>query len=270
MSARRLYAAGLAALLAAGAASAGERVLRVCADPNNLPFSNRGGEGFENTLAHWLAQDLNARLDTTWWAQRRGFVRHTLNEGKCDLVMGVPAGYERTLNTRPYYRSGFVLLSRAERGLHIDSLDDPRLRTLKIGIHVAGPEQLPPPAIALARRGITDNIVGYPIYGDYAKPNPPLALVDAVRRGEIDAAIIWGPLGGFGRLAVGPELAMQALPKAASDPPFTYAMAIGVRKDDRALAAELDRALERRRPLIRELLRAYGIPDMPPDPKEEP
>lgn len=257
------------ALSMANAALAGDRVLRVCADPNNLPFSNQAGEGFENKLAQWMAQDLGARVETTWWAQRRGFLKNTLAAGKCDLVLGAPAGDSRILSTHPYYRSTFVLLSRAGRGLHIDSLDDPRLRRLKIGIHVAGQTQLSPPAIALAQRGIVANVVGYPIYGDYATPNPPLALVDAVARGNVDAAIIWGPFGGFGALISTQRLAIQRLPGDVGSPPFSYAMAISVRRGDKALAQQLDRALARRRPQIRELLAAYGIPELPLDAPEE-
>lgn len=250
------------ALCLSTAAQAGDRVLRVCADPNNLPFSNQAGEGFENTLAQWIAQDLGARVETTWWAQRRGFVKNTLGAGKCDLVMGMPAGDERTVSTQPYYRSAFVLLSRADHELTIDSLDDPRLKTLRIGIHVAGPQQLSPPAMALARRGIVANVVGYPIYGDYSTPNPPLDLVNAVARGDVDAAIIWGPFGGFGALHSDQPLVIQRLPDDAGGPPFSYAMAISVRREDKALAQQLDRVLDQRRQQIRELLAAYGIPDL--------
>src|SRR5690349_16835567 len=113
-------------------------VLRVCADPNNLPLSNQRGEGFENKLAELLAQDLGERVEYTWWAQRRGFFRNTLKAGMCDLVIGVPAGFEMASTTRPYYRSTYVFVSRKDRHLNIASLDDPALRKLKIGVQMIG------------------------------------------------------------------------------------------------------------------------------------
>src|SRR4051812_33060929 len=113
-----------------------ERELRVCADPNNLPFSNERGEGFENKIAELAARELGARLQYTWWAQRRGFVRSTVREGLCDVVVGVPAGFDPLLTTKPYYRSTYVFVSRRARHLALKSLDDPRLAQLRIGIHL--------------------------------------------------------------------------------------------------------------------------------------
>src|SRR5881398_3515326 len=98
--------------------------LRVCADPNNLPFSNDRGEGFENRIATLIARDLGEHVEYTWWAQRRGFVRNTLNTGSCDVILGVPAGYGMVRTTRPYYRSTYVFVTRRDRGLHITYLDD--------------------------------------------------------------------------------------------------------------------------------------------------
>lgn len=237
-------------------------VLRVCADPNNLPFSNAQGEGFENHLAVMAAQALHRRLETVWWAQRRGFVRNTLNAGRCDVVMGVPAGYGLTRTTQPYYRSGFVLVSRAAAPVHIDSFDDPQLRRLRIGVHLLGPDDMPPPALALARHGITRNVVGYSIYGDYREPNPPLRMIAAVARGDIDAAIAWGPFAGFvAQREHAVPLVWQALPAdGASGLPFSYAIAMGVRKDDVALQRTLDGFLATHAPQIRALLQAYGVP----------
>ena len=239
--------------------TANARVLRVCADPNNLPYSNDRYEGFENRLAEVVARDLNARIEYTWWAQRRGFVRNTLQAGACDLVMGVPVGYELARTTHPYYRSGFVFVTRADRGLALASLDDPQLRSLRIGVHVIGPEQTPPPAQALAQRGIIDNVVGYSIYGDYRDANPPLRLIDAVVRGDIDVAIAWGPFAGFGAQQHKGELRIDPLPESDALP-MRFSIAMGVRKSDAALAAELNRVLEARTPEIRSLLQRYGVP----------
>ena len=110
--------------------------LRVCSDPNNLPFSNARGEGFENRIAELLARDLGTHVAYTWWAQRRGFLRNTLNAGACDVVIGYPADAEMAQTTAPYYRSSYMFVTR--RGLRIDSLDDPRLQTLRVGVQLIG------------------------------------------------------------------------------------------------------------------------------------
>jgi len=237
-------------------------VLRVCADPNNLPYSNEALEGFENRLAQTVASDMHAKVEYTWWAQRRGFVRNTLQANKCDVVLGVPAGYELTRTTRPYYRSGYVFVTRVDSALEIASLDDALLRRLRIGVHVIGPEQTPPPARALAARGIIENVAGYSVFGDYREPNPPLRLIDAVMRGDIDVAIAWGPFAGYsarqhpGALRIVPVAPIAGLP-------VDFSIAMGVRKDDGALQAELDRIIEHRKPEIHALLESYGVPLFP-------
>src|SRR3954471_16871232 len=114
------------------------RVLRVCGDPNNLPFSNDRGEGFENQIANTIARDLNRSLVYYWHPQRRGFLRATLLAGTCDVVIGVPSLLERARVIRPYYRSSYVFVSRHDRRLNITSLDDPRLRSLRIAIPITG------------------------------------------------------------------------------------------------------------------------------------
>jgi mxaJ protein len=251
------------ALVAAASTADTARVLRVCADPNNLPFSNEEGEGFENRLAELVAQDMGARVEYTWWAQRRGFVRNTLRAGDCDVLMGVPTSYELARPTRPYYRSSYVFVTREARGLDIRSFDDPALRDLRIGVHLIGDDYAnAPPAHALSARGMIANVVGYSIYGNYAEPNPPARLVSAVADGEIDVAIVWGPLAGyFARLQpeplvvdpVSPEVDLPFLP-------FVFDIAMGVRRDDAALQERLDRILVRRAAEIDALLDEYGVP----------
>ena len=237
--------------------------LRVCADPNNLPFSNRQREGFENRIATLLADELGAPLEYSWTAEWRGLVRKTLGAGRCDLLMGMPAGAEGVLTTRPYYVSTYVFLSRRDRRLAIRSLDDPQLRRLRIGLHFIGDDYTnPPPAHALGRRHIVDNIVGYSLYGDRARPNPPAELVHAVARGDVDVAIIWGPFAGyFGAREKAP---MTITPvKPAVDPPslrFTFPISVAVRAQDTALRERLDAGLDRLRPEIGRILREYGVP----------
>src|SRR5205807_2334710 len=158
--------------------AAEQRVLRVCADPNNMPFSNDRAEGFENKLAEMIAGKLGAKLQYTWWSERKSFIRNSLDQGRCDVVMGLPAALESITATHPYYRSTYVFVSRRDRKLDITSLDDPRLENWRIGIHVVG-DDYAPPAYVLARRGITANIVGFSLFGEYGEPNPPARIIDA-------------------------------------------------------------------------------------------
>ena len=148
MSFRFSGSLGLAVLLALGVACGGGRrgeaaALGICADPNNLPFSNDRGEGFENKLAELIGRDLGRPIRYTWMPQRRGFVRNTLRAGRCDIIMGVPASFELARPTEPYYRSTYVFVSRRDRHLRLTSLDDPRLKALRIGVHVIGADRRP-------------------------------------------------------------------------------------------------------------------------------
>jgi len=240
-----------------------ERVLRVCADPNNLPFSDSTGAGFENRLASMIASDMNRRVVYTWWAQRRGFVRNTLTARECDVVMGVPADFELTAVTRPYYRSSYVFVSRRDRRLHVRSFDDPRLRRLTIGVQLVGDDYAnAPPAHALARRGVVQNVRGYSVQGDYRLSSPPSRIIEAVARGDIDVAVAWGPLAGY--FASREAVPLDVVPVSPTlDPPalpFTFAIAMGVRRADRALRDTLNTILARRQPSIDSLLTSYGVP----------
>ncbi|WP_336885064.1 substrate-binding domain-containing protein [Candidatus Methylomicrobium oryzae] len=243
-------------------------VLRVCADPNNLPFSNQAGEGFENRLAALLAKSLGMTLDYTWHAQRRGFLRETLNAGLCDVVMGLPSRDDKALTTRPYYRSSYVLVYPTARGYRIRSLDDPKLKRLRIGVHLAG-DKSSPPALALARRGIIDNVVGYSVYGDYGKASPPLQLVDGVAQGDIDVAVAWGPAAGYfaGKTPAGLTLVPLADDRR-NKLPFVFSISLGVRKSDKLLKSRLDAALDRNRDAIAALLDGYHVPRT--DPRHKP
>ena len=262
-----------AAMLAAGAcvvagaawparSHVGVGTLRVCADPNNLPFSNARREGFENRIASRIAADLGERVEYTWWAQRRGFVRNTLNAGKCDVILGVPAQYEMVRTTRPYYRSTYVFVTRRDRDLHITSLDDPALRTLRVGVHLIGDDYANTPAAhSLARRGMIANIKGYTLYGDYSKPNPPARLIEAVANKEVDVAVAWGPLAGyFAKRSPVPLDIVPVTPSRDGALSYVFDIAMGVRRADSARAAALDAELARRRPEIERILGEYGVP----------
>jgi mxaJ protein len=246
-------------LLALGSV-AGARELRVCADPNNLPFSNDRLEGFENKIAGLIAQELDAGAHYTWWAQRRGFIRNTLDAGSCDVIAGT-VGLAMLRSTAAYYRSSYVFVTRADRP-EIAWLDDPALRTLKIGIHLIGDDSVNvPPAHALASRGIVGNVRGYSIYGDYREDSPPARLIEAVAEGEVDVAVAWGPLAGyFATLRTPPLRITPVQPAADGRWPMTYAIAMGVGRGDTALQQELDAALIRRRPEIDAILAQYRVP----------
>jgi len=231
-----------------------------------MPFSNARGEGLENALARLVARDLDADLTYTWLPQRRGFVRSTLAAGRCDVMMEVPVGFSRAATTRPYYRSTYVFVFRADRYRGLRTFDDPRLRGLRIGVQTIGDDYAnSPPAHALARRGIVGNVVGYTVYGDYTRPDPPARIVQAVSAGDVDLAVVWGPLAGY--FARRSPVPLDVVPvRPALDPPalpFVFDIGMGVRRGDQALRARLDDVLARRRLEIEAILDAYGVPRLP-------
>jgi quinoprotein dehydrogenase-associated probable ABC transporter substrate-binding protein len=236
---------------------------RVCADPNNLPFSNQKQEGFENKIAELLAHEFGSPVAYTWWPQRRGFIRNTLNAGLCDVVMGVPASYDPVLTTRPYYRSTYVFVYPQNAGHQIASFDDPLLQRLKIGVHLIGDDYAnSPPAHVLSEKGIVKNVVGYSVFGDYAEDSPPGKIVAAVATGEVDVAIVWGPIAGYFARKQTVPLTLVPVPAEASSPslPLTYSIALGVRRKDTELKAKLDEVLQRQAAEINKILQDYGIP----------
>jgi mxaJ protein len=249
-----------------------QRVLRVAADPNNLPFTNRRGEGFENRVAELLAREMHAKLEYVWHAQRRGFFRETMTQGDCHLALGAPKGFERALTTRPYYRSSYMFVTRQDRGLKVHSLDDPQLRTLKLGVQVIGDDGVnTPPAHALAARGIIDNVAGYSVYGDYSRANPTAVIIEAVANGEVDVAMVWGPLAGY--FAPRQPVKLQLTPiRPEADPSgmrFVFDIGVGVRKDDPALRDEVSRILTRCQREIDSTLDEFGVPRLPLDENQQ-
>ena len=264
MIARHLLLLTLASFAAVAGCSRQEPALfRVCADPNNLPFSNERLEGFENRIAELVAGDLDARVTYTWWAQRRGFLRNTLNAGDCDVVMGLPTRMEMALTTRPYYRSSYVFVTRRDRALDLRSFDDEALRTLRIGVQLVGDDGAnTPPAHALSRRGIVTNVVGYSVYGDYGTANPPARIVRAVAAGEVDVALAWGPMAGYFASRQAVPLQVRPVDTQVDPPgiPLAFDMSMAVRRDSAALRARLDEVLVRRRTEIDAILAEYGVP----------
>ena len=240
--------------------------LRVCADPNNLPFSNRAGQGFENRIAEVLARDLHRDLAYTWWAQRRGFARNTVKADQCDLWVGVAAGVQTLDTTAPYYRSSYVFVSRADRHLDVGSFDDPNLRQMTIGVQMIGNDATnTPPAHALARRGITANVRGFMVYGDYAVAAPEAPIVKAVADGTVDVAVVWGPLAGY--FAKHSNVPLRIAPvEPDSDGaflPMAFDIAVGVRHGNGELKAAIEHTLVQQRAAIDRILDDYGVPRAP-------
>ena len=238
-------------------------VLRVCADPNNLPFSNERGEGFENKIAELLAHEMGERVEYTWWAQRRGFFRNTLRSGVCDVVIGVPSAVEMALTTKPYYRSTYVFLSRKDRKLNVSSFEDPTLKSLKIGVQIIGDDfSNAPPAHALSRRNIVGNVKGFTVYGDYSEPNPTARIVDAVVNRDIDLAIVWGPLAGY--FAKQSRVPLEVVPVSPEidQPflPFVFDISMGVRREDQDLKDQIEQILDSCRAEIDRILEDYKVP----------
>lgn len=235
---------------------------RVCADPNNLPFSNQKGEGFENKIAELIGKHLALPVEYVWFAQRRGFFRNTLREGRCDAVIGAPEKFERADSTAPYYYSSYVFISRKDRKLDISSFDDPRLKSLKIGVQMIGDDALnTPPAHLLADRGIISNVVGYSVYGEYTDPNPPAEIIHAVANKDVDIAIAWGPLAGY--FASREKVPLDTRPVATdlnAKLPTVFGISIAVRYGNDDFKSKLNEILDNDRTDIDQILAEYHVP----------
>jgi mxaJ protein len=256
----------LLALLSGRAQGADAKILRVCADPDNLPFSNQRLEGFENKIAELVARDMGAELSYTWWPHQRGLVRRTLNEDRCDVLIGIPKGYDLVLWTKPYYRTAYVVAYVKHRGPHITSLDDPILRQVKIGVHVNTP-----PHDALAQRGIIgDNVTAYRLFHvPQAQPQEyPSQVLEDLLLGKIDVALIWGPFAGY--FVKQRSAPLELVPLRGSDraTPFAFDISMGVRKRDKALKAELEEILSKDAAAIKTILQDYGVPLLAAEPSD--
>jgi quinoprotein dehydrogenase-associated probable ABC transporter substrate-binding protein len=239
-------------------------VLRVCADPHNLPFSNDKGEGFENKLVEMLAQKLNRKLAYAWYPQSVGFVRNTLGAHRCDVIPGFPQGDELVQSTNPYYRTAYALVVRPGDGFDdIDTLADPRLKTRRIGI-VAGT----PPATYLAVNGLMDRAKPYPLVVDTRVDSSAAAMMADLASREIDVAIMWGPMAGYYARQVNPPMRVRLLTKDTGGPQLAYRIAMGVRATDQNWKRLLNRLIAENRADINLLLIGFGVPLL--DEKDQP
>jgi len=232
--------------------------LRVCAEPNNFPVSDRAGGGFENRIAQLVADDLGLELVTTWHPYWRGFVRKTLGAHRCDVLIGVPSDFDRVLTTQPYYRSHYVFVT-PEGAEPVRGFDDPRLKSERVGLQmIANDVTTTPPGFALAPNGPRPNLIGFSVYEE----RPAAAqIAEAVAKGDVAVGVLWGPQAGYyvenGR---GLQLNPAVAPPYAAMLPFEYGISMGVRKGDIALQALLSGVIERRRADIEQILDEYGVP----------
>jgi quinoprotein dehydrogenase-associated probable ABC transporter substrate-binding protein len=232
------------------------KVLRVCADPRNLPFSNEKGEGFENRIAELLAAKLDKKLAYVWYPQATGFVRNTLGAHRCDLIPGFPQGNELVQSTNPYYRTAYALVIRPGSGLDdLDRLTDPRLKEKRIGI-VAGT----PPATYLAVNGLMPKAKPYPLVIDTRVDSSAQAMMRDLAGGEIDVGVLWGPMAGFYAKQATPPMRVVLLLKETGGPPLAFRIAMGVRAADQNWKRQLNKLIAENQADINRLLREFGVP----------
>jgi quinoprotein dehydrogenase-associated probable ABC transporter substrate-binding protein len=232
------------------------RVLRVCADPANMPFSNEKSEGFENKIADIVADELKLPVEYTWFPQATGFVRRTLFAKACDVIIGFAQGDELVLNTNAYYRSTYALLYRPNSGLDgVESLSDPRLQGKKIGI-VAGT----PPGDIMAKNGLMTLAKPYPLTVDRRFESPAERMIEDIRKGEIDAGVLWGPIAGYFAKRGGEELVVKPLLKESAGPRMAYRITFGVRNGEDDWKRQLNQVIAKRQGDIDAVLLQYGVP----------
>jgi quinoprotein dehydrogenase-associated probable ABC transporter substrate-binding protein len=232
------------------------KVLRVCADPHNLPFSNDKGEGFENKLAELFAEKLHKKLDYMYFPQATGFVRMTLGAHRCDVIMGFPQGDDLVQGTNPYYRTAYALVAKQGSGLdEVTALEDERLKGKHIGI-VAGT----PPATNMAVNGLMANARPYQLMVDTRLDSSAEAMIADLMSGKIDAGILWGPMAGFYAKKANPPLHVTPLVKEKTGPRLAYRIGMGVRAADQNWKRLLNRLIQENQPAINKILLDYGVP----------
>jgi quinoprotein dehydrogenase-associated probable ABC transporter substrate-binding protein len=232
------------------------KVLRVCADPSNLPFSNDKGEGFENRIVELLAEKLHKTLAYAWYPQATGFVRNTLGAHRCDLIPGFPQGDELVQSTNPYYRTAYALIIKPNSGLDdLDTLSDPRLKDKRVGI-VAGT----PPSTYLAANGLMRKAKPYPLVVDTRVDSSASAMLRDLTSGEIDVGVLWGPMAGYYAKEAGPPMRVKLLLKESGGPPLVFRIGMGVRPTDQNWKRLLNRLIAENRAELNRLLIGFGVP----------
>ena len=231
-------------------------VLRVCADPRNLPLSNDKGEGYENKIAELLATKLQKRLAYTFFPQATGFFRMTLGAHRCDVVMGYPQGDDLVQGTNPYMRTAYAIVTKPGSGLEdVMALADPRLKDKHIGI-VAGT----PPATSMATNGLMANARPYALMIDTRIDSSAEAMIKDIAAGVIEAGVLWGPMAGYYARQAHPPLHVTPLVKETGGPRMTYRIGMGVRAADQNWKRLLNRIIQDNQPEINAVLLGYGVP----------
>jgi len=230
-------------------------VLRVCADANNLPYSNKMEEGFENKIARLIAGELGLPVRYTWWPQTIGFVRNTLRLRRCDLIVGIGTGNELVQNTNPYYRSVYTMVYRGNSGLRATRLSDPALKSLRFGV-VAGT----PPATLLAMYDLIGQARPYQLTVDTRYFSPARQAIDDVAAGTIDVALIWGPMAGFFAKQQKVPLIVVPLLHEMAKVRLDFRVSMAVRVNEPKWKRQLNDILERLQPKIDVILQEYGVP----------
>jgi quinoprotein dehydrogenase-associated probable ABC transporter substrate-binding protein len=232
------------------------KVLRVCADPRNLPFSNEKGEGFENKLAELFAAKLQKKLDYMYFPQATGFVRVTLGSHRCDVILGFPQGDDAVQGTNPYYRTAYALVTKQGSGLDdVTTLEDERLKSKHIGI-VAGT----PPATNMAVAGLMANAKPYALMIDTRFDSSAEAMIKDLAKGEIDAGVLWGPIAGYYAKQANPPLHVTPLVKETTGPKLVDRIGMGVRAADQNWKRQLNRLIQENQPEINKILLDFGVP----------
>jgi quinoprotein dehydrogenase-associated probable ABC transporter substrate-binding protein len=229
--------------------------LRVCADPNNLPYSNQAGEGFENKIAELIAMELDVPVHYTWYPQSTGFIRQTLWAKHCDVIIGIPTPHDMVQNTNPYYRSGYVMVYRPDNGITAKSMTDPQLKQMKIGV-VAGT----PPASLLAIYGLLDYVHSYHLTVDTRFESPGKDMMNDLDKGNIDVALLWGPIAGFYAKNHNPAYAIIPIPETAGAPRLQYNFSMGVRHNEPNWKHRLNELIKSKQAAIDAVLLSYGVP----------
>lgn len=255
-------APGSALAQGAGLGAAGElvdpEVLRVCADPSNMPFTDENGEGFENKLAELIAEKTGRKsVAYTWFPMVTGFVRNTLRANRCDIIMGYAQGDELVQNTNAYYKSAYVLVYRKGNGLDgVETIEDPKLADKKIGV-VGGT----PPASNMAAAKLMGNAKAYPLLVDTrVAPSMAEVMIKDLLAGTIDAAVLWGPMAGYYAKKSGADLAIIPLVKEKTGARMTYRITMGVRPSDQEWKRTLNRVIKDNQAEINRILLDYSVP----------
>ncbi len=250
-----LFSAGALPAAAQTSETVDRSALRVCCDPAKLPVSNQAGEGFENKIAELVAEELSVPVEYTWFPQSTGFVRNTLKARRCDVVIGISLGFELLQNTNPYYRSAYVMIFRDDGGPQVASLDDPALKSARIGL-VAGT----PPSTMVALNGLMTQVRPYQLQADTRFNHPGRDLVEDLAKGDIDVGLLWGPIAGY--YAKQQDVPLKIVPLLTNGGPvrMDYRITMGLRFNEPEWKRQLNDIIKRRRADIDAILTDYGVP----------